>query len=136
MHTNVYNPKCWPGNSEKVINASSYEDVQELLIAADFLISDYSSIITDFALLNKPILIYCPDLEDYLSDRGFNQDFNALPFPKAYTVSEVINKLPAAVSQKEINTLDWMKKEYGLCETGRASKTVANIIKNVLEGKE
>lgn len=25
MHTNVYNPKCWPGNSEKVINASSYE---------------------------------------------------------------------------------------------------------------
>ena len=29
-----------------------------------------------------------------------------------------------------------MKKEYGLCETGRASKTVANIIKNVLEGKE
>ena len=136
MHTNVYNPKCWPGNSEKVINASSYEDVQELLIAADFLISDYSSIITDFALLNKPILLYCPDLEDYLSDRGFNQDFNALPFPKAYTVSEVINKLPAAVSQKEINTLDWMKKEYGLCETGRASKTVANIIKNVLEGKE
>lgn len=136
MHTNVYNPKYWLGNSEKVINASSYEDVQELLIAADFLISDYSSIITDFALLNKPILIYCPDLEDYLSDRGFNQDFNALPFPKAYTVSEVINKLPAAVSQKEINTLDWMKKEYGLCETGRASKTVANIIKNVLEGKE
>ena len=59
-----------------------------------------------------------------------------MPFPKAYTVSEVINKLPAAVSQKEINTLDWMKKEYGLCETGRASKTVANIIKNVLEGKE
>lgn len=53
------------------------KDVQELLIAADFLISDYSSIITDFALLNKPILIYCPDLEDYLSDRGFNQDFNA-----------------------------------------------------------
>ena len=74
MHTNVYNPKCWPGNSEKVINASSYEDVQELLIAADFLISDYSSIITDFALLNKPILIYCPDLEDYLSDRGFVSD--------------------------------------------------------------
>ena len=136
MHANVYNPKYWPGNSEKVITASSYEDVQELLIAPDFLNSDYSSIITDFALLNKPILLYCPDLKDYLSDRGFNQDFNALPFPKAYTVSEVINKLPTAVSQKEINTLDWMKKAYGLCETGHASKTVANIIKKVLEGKE
>ena len=136
MHTNVYNPKYWPGNSKKVINASSYEDVQELLIAADFLISDYSSIITDFALLNKPILLYCPDLEEYLLDRGFNQDFNALPFPKAYTVFEVINKLSTVVSQKEINTLEWMKESYGLCETGYASKIVANIIKNVLEGKE
>ena len=136
MHTNVYNPKCWPGNSEKVINASSYEDVQELLIAADFLISDYSSIITDFALLNKPILLYCPDLEEYLSDRGFNQDFDALPFQKAYTISEVINKLPAVVSEKDINTLDWMNEANGLCETGYASKIVANIIKNVLEGKE
>lgn len=136
MHTNVYNPKCWPENSEKVINASSYEDVQELLIAADFLISDYSSIITDFALLNKPILLYCPDLEEYLSDRGFNQDFDALPFQKAYTISEVINKLPAVVSEKDINTLDWMNEAYGLCETGYASKIVANIIKNVLEGKE
>ena len=59
-----------------------------------------------------------------------------MPFPKAYTVSEVINKLPTAVSQKEINTLDWMKEAYGLGETGHASKTVANIIKKVLEGKE
>lgn len=136
MHTNVYNLKNWPGNSKKVINASSYEDVQELLIAADFLISDYSSIITDFALLNKPILLYCPDLEEYLLDRGFNQNFNALPFPKAYTVFEVINKLSTVVSQKEINTLDWMNESYGLCETGHASKIVANIIKKVLEGKE
>ena len=69
-------------------------------------------------------------------DRGFNQDFNALPFPKAYTVFEVINKLSTVVSQKEINTLEWMKESYGLCETGYASKIVANIIKNVLEGKE
>lgn len=136
MHTNVYNPQYWPGNSEKVINASSYEDIQELLIAADFLISDYSSIITDFALLNKPILLYCPDLEEYLLDRGFNQDFHALPFTKAYTVSEAINRLSTVVTQKEINTLNWMTEAYGLCETGHASKIVANIIKNVLERKE
>ena len=135
MHTNVYNSKYWPGNSKKVINASSYEDVQELLIAADFLISDYSSIISDFALLNKPILLYCPDLEEYLLDRGFNQNFNDLPFPKAYTVFEVIKKLSTVISQKEINTLDWMNESYGLCETGHASKIVANIIENVLEGK-
>lgn len=136
MHTNVYNSKHWPGNTEKVIDASFYEDVQELLIAADFLISDYSSIVTDFALLNKPILLYCPDIEEYLLDRGFNQDFQALPFPKAYTLPELINKLPTTVSQTEINTLDWMIKAYSLCETGCASKSVVNIIKNILEGNE
>ena len=38
-----------------VTDASDYEDMQELLVASDILISDYSSVITEFGLMKKPI---------------------------------------------------------------------------------
>lgn len=41
-------------------------DVQKLIMGVDLLISDYSSIYIDYLLLNKPLLFYCYDLEDYL----------------------------------------------------------------------
>lgn len=65
FHTNVKNPSDWKPNSNRIINVSAYEDIQELLLSSDLLISDYSSIISDYALLNKPILMYIPDVNEY-----------------------------------------------------------------------
>lgn len=54
----------------KNIKHSQIGDVQEELLSADILISDYSSIIFDFSLLQKPILLYTPDREEYFVTRG------------------------------------------------------------------
>jgi CDP-glycerol glycerophosphotransferase len=48
---------------------SVYDDVQRDLLASDRLISDYSSVIFDYAVLNRPILRYAPDQEGYLEKR-------------------------------------------------------------------
>lgn len=53
-----------------VINVVGYPKLNELLKVADILISDYSSIVFDYALLERPILGYCYDCDDYLSKRG------------------------------------------------------------------
>ncbi len=63
-----------------LIDATQYPDMQELLCAADLLITDYSSSIWDFALLGRPSLLYVPDLEKYeTADRGFFTPINDWP---------------------------------------------------------
>ncbi len=60
------------GQEMTVVDVTSYPDMQELLCAADLLVTDYSSSIWDYALLGRPCLLYCPDLEQYeTADRGF-----------------------------------------------------------------
>ena len=61
-----------PNAPLRILDVSQVPDMQELLCAADLLITDYSSCIWDYALLGRPCLLYVPDLERYASsDRGF-----------------------------------------------------------------
>ncbi len=69
--------------NDKVIMATDYPDMQELLCAADILITDYSSCMGDMALMRKPVFLYAPDIEEYIKDRGFYWDIFTLPFPIA-----------------------------------------------------
>lgn len=55
-------------------DVTDYPDLNDLLLAADILISDYSSIIFDYALLEKPILHYCYDYDRYEAERGMYMD--------------------------------------------------------------
>ncbi len=73
----------------KSINASCYDDMQELLVASDVLLTDYSSCMFDFMLTGKPCFLYVKDKETY--DRGFYLDINTLPFPLASNSSALID---------------------------------------------
>ena len=54
----------------------------ELLFCADMLVTDYSSAVFEYALLDRPMLLWCPDLADYLGERDFYLDFERdMPCP-------------------------------------------------------
>ena len=57
--------------NDNIINASSYDDIQELFAACDFFITDYSDCMFEFSLTNKPVLLYASDLEAYTHGRSF-----------------------------------------------------------------
>ncbi|GMA54774.1 hypothetical protein GCM10025857_61310 [Alicyclobacillus contaminans] len=57
-----------------IINVSKYPDIQELMIASDMLVTDYSSVMFDYANTNKPMYFYCYDLDEYGDMRGFYFD--------------------------------------------------------------
>ena len=59
------------------IDASGEADVNELMLVSDVLVSDYSSVIYEFALLGRPILFLAPDEDAYDLERGFYFDFRA-----------------------------------------------------------
>ncbi|MER7349486.1 CDP-glycerol glycerophosphotransferase family protein [Streptomyces aurantiacus] len=63
----------------RVIDVSAYDPVEELALAADALITDYSSIMFDYANLDRPIVIYADDWETYAKTRGVYFDLLADP---------------------------------------------------------
>lgn len=71
------------------IDVSNYSNMQDLLYVSDYLISDYSSCMWDFGLMNKPILLYTPDLKEYQDDRDFFMDINQWPSPLSCTNKEL-----------------------------------------------
>ena len=56
-------------------NFTEYQCVEELYLVSDIMITDYSSVMFDYSILNRPILFYVYDLEEYRDNlRGFNLD--------------------------------------------------------------
>ncbi|GHH13319.1 CDP-glycerol glycerophosphotransferase family protein [Streptomyces rubradiris] len=63
--------------SGRIIDVSVYDPVEELCLAADALVTDYSSIMFDYANLDRPIVIYADDWETYRTTRGVYFDLMA-----------------------------------------------------------
>ena len=64
------------GRVRGMVDVSGYPSVEELMVAADVLVSDYSSIFFDFALTGKPAVVYAPDLASYRDvERGLYGDW-------------------------------------------------------------
>lgn len=86
-------------HSEKVsgraIDVTKYPDVTDLYLAADILVTDYSSVMFDYTVTGKPILFLAPDLERYRAERGFYLDYEAeVPGPIFKTADELTAALP------------------------------------------
>jgi CDP-ribitol ribitolphosphotransferase len=64
-----------PEVGDFVVDASAEPDANEVLLAGDILVSDYSSIIFEYALLNRPMAFLAPDLAAYERERGFFFDY-------------------------------------------------------------
>lgn len=87
-----------------VYNVSDYDDINDLYIISDLLITDYSSVFFDYANLKKPILFYMYDLDEYKTKlRDFYINLNELPGPVVKTQKQL---------EKEIDNISNYKKEY------------------------
>lgn len=79
---------------ERVIDVSAYPHVEDLILAADVLVTDYSSVAFDFAITGKPVVQYAPDLKDYSRERGFYRDWPATsPWPVTTTAMECVARV-------------------------------------------
>lgn len=84
-----------------IYNDLDIPDIQELLIKTSVLITDYSSVISDFVLLNRPILIFSYDLEEYIKLKPINSNYNNI-LTKTYvkTLEELIEILELLFENK------------------------------------
>ena len=116
-------------NHPSVVDVTRYHDMQELLCISDMLLTDYSSSMFDFAMLNRPCLLYATDVEEY--DRGYYYDFKELPFPLARNIEELKALIEKFDEDKYKSDLElFLQSRLGLKERGVASKALAEWMQN------
>ena len=77
-----------------VIDVAKWSNINELYIAADALVTDYSSVMFDYAILRRPIMLFVPDYETYANDiRGFYFDLKEIPGPHCMETGELVDTL-------------------------------------------
>jgi CDP-glycerol glycerophosphotransferase len=114
---------------------SRHEDIQELYLISDILITDYSSVFFDFANLKRPMIFFTYDLEEYKDDiRGFYFDFEEkAPGPLVKTTEELIEVIKKLPIDKILNEQfhDFYQK-FCYLEDGFAAERVVKevILKN------
>lgn len=112
--------------SEHILNASGYDDMQELLAGCDILISDYSSVISEFAITGKPIFLFATDVKEYAVERDFYIDYYTLPFPIAENNDELTKNILFFNEVEYKNNVERYLNDVGMIENGNAAEKIVN----------
>ncbi|WP_236058667.1 CDP-glycerol glycerophosphotransferase family protein [Planococcus glaciei] len=104
LHPAVLRSSKLPNHS-RIISVSGYPHIYELLIASDFLVTDYSSIPVEFSLLRKKMIFFTYDSDSYSSTHGlWTEDPSYFPGPVVKTTAGVIEHiLDADIDYDAIN---------------------------------
>ena len=112
----------------KFIDVSSYDNVNDLYLIADLLITDYSSVFFDFSILNKPTLFFMYDRNEYESKiRGMYLDLdNTLPGKISYLPSSLADDILISLNKK--TDLSDFNAIYNPYEDGNSTQRVIDAI--------
>lgn len=113
---------------EGIIDAGDYNDIQELMAAADIGITDYSSWIFDFCLTKKPAFIYAKDISKYMNDRGFYYPLSKTPFSIADSDEVLYENVMQFDESKYKSDVEAFLAEKQCYEDGNASKRLVKFI--------
>ncbi|MFC4620447.1 CDP-glycerol glycerophosphotransferase family protein [Camelliibacillus cellulosilyticus] len=80
--------------SDFFYDLSSYREINDLLFITDILITDYSSVCFEYALLNRPMIFFAYDVEEYIQQRDFYYDYHSfIPGPLVKSTDEIIETI-------------------------------------------
>lgn len=105
-------------------------DANELMSVVDIMISDYSSIFLDYMTLERPILFYIPDLEEYKQTRGLDIMPEDLPGPTSSRLEDIIDAIQNMEQAQEQyrESYSAMREEMCPYENGQSSRRVVDAV--------
>lgn len=113
---------------KKVINVTDYPDMQELLLASDIIMSDYSSCMWEAAIQYKPIIVYAPDAQKYIKTQGFFLDFDKWPFIVGQSNEELAQKILRFDEEKYNTNIRELVADTMPYENANAIKAIIDLI--------
>lgn len=107
-----------------------YIDTNELLGIVDLLITDYSSIMFDYLVTKKPLLLYCFDKEKYASERGFLFDIEEMPGCICRNIEEILDGINNIEELHKINQekYELALNKYNYMDDGKATERVIDLL--------
>ena len=125
--------EAYPG----VMDVTDYQYMQRLLMAADAVISDYSSCVFDAALRRIPCFTYATDFDQYkYEERGVYYEMEELPFPYATNNDEMEQNVRAFDMEGYLKKWDAFAVRMGLNETGHAARDIAEKMADFMSGNK
>ena len=118
------------------MDLDDYPDMQGLLLAADAVITDYSSVIWDYSFTYRPCFLFAPDLAKYEVDRGFDVDIHEWGFPVCESNEELIAAIDKFDERGFRSAMETHHAQLGSFEKGHACETVAKLIETHCFGNE
>ncbi|MCM3115321.1 CDP-glycerol glycerophosphotransferase family protein [Neobacillus sp. MER 74] len=114
--------------SDFVVDLSSSQyDINELLVAADYLITDYSSIPYDFSILHKPIIFFAYDLDEYKEHRGLMEGFeDNLPGPLVKDTQSIIDLIQN--NRFDLSLVEYYAEKWNQYSKGCSSQNLVQYI--------
>lgn len=118
------------------VDVTSYPDMQQLLLVSDILITDYSSTMWDFSLMNKPVFLYAEDIDRYIqNERGeFYWPLEKLPFYIAKNNDELADAVKNFDQSDYIQKITQYHKDWG--RYNYAGNATEIFVKKLIEGKK
>ena len=120
-------------NEAYIVDGTFYPDIQELILTADSMITDYSSCIFDFLLTRRPGFIFATDIAEYNTERGFYYPLESTPFPVATSNEALLKHVRNIDLETYAEQSERFLQEKGCIEDGKASERVADLIMELLD---
>lgn len=131
LHPNV-NPDDFDIRyTDRVLNASRYDNVQELLAAGDAVISDYSSCGFDYIQLGRPSFLYAEDYKEMKRTKDYYFQLEELPIPLAFSNDEMIQNILTFSEEEYQKKRKPFMERLGYFDDGHASEAIVDYITQI-----
>ena len=130
-HPFVKNPPIIPEELQHFArDLTKYLSIEDLLCCADICISDYSSLVFEYSLFEKPMIFYAYDYDNYCDWRGFYYDYSEFtPGPVVQTEDELLDSIKNIDTQfDKQKVIDFKEKFMGSCD-GHATERIIALMK-------
>lgn len=118
--------------TDKIINGSDYPGMQELTMASDLFITDYSSGIFDYAYMEKPGFLFAPDRKNYEEERGVYLSLENTPFPFAESTERLVDNVLSFDEEAYVSGLCDFMKEVQHVVPHNSAEQICKIMKEHL----
>jgi CDP-glycerol glycerophosphotransferase len=130
LHPNLIGKVSFDNVAEECIDVTNYNDIQELLVISDMLITDFSSCMFDVAFMRKPCLLYASDYLQYIkNERDLYFDIKSLPFPLSTTNDELLANVKNFDKETYASKVEKFLSAIGTFESGEACEKIYDYLK-------
>lgn len=114
---------------QKVSPTGNHLTAEELLTVTDLLITDYSSILFDYLIFQKPLVRFVPDYEEYCKKRGFYIDYESLPGAMVKSEEDLYAAVIKEAEEYDKKALQETFEKYMSTCDGHATERIVNWLK-------